>query len=356
MKDVVAISVFDHVPPRPDQRGKPRIVSEHAGTGSLLARSTLTSSSGPFGSPERKLRRPPRPCPGRIKLTFDEHEVPVTTPAFLLDPPESLLELARTEQDLKVRYIRASSRDPQACQQDDRELLLRSAAALEVTLALAGFVEAAQEVGARSVSEVSIQIDRIRELARTHTGLDPIQVVATATGLHPATPPTDPSRVFDAPIDPLVRTAAAFAAWCPIDYLTRIAELRGMPQVGYRCQRALESLRAFVLRNTHEHESRRVIAGQAYAEGRLSIAEIATFLGERVDDAIFWLEEHGYGRSIDTIVLSDEKRRERLEKIRADRLSRQGRPTPSRERILSDTVASERLEGVDARGWLTADD
>ena len=92
-------------------------------------------------------------------------------------------------------------------------------------------------------------------------------------------------------------------------------------------------------------------AGRAYADGRLSVDEVAVALGVDVPDALVELEAHGFARGIDKIRLSDEERAAKLKLIRQDRLARNGKPVYDPVLATRCAVASLRIEGIDAR-WL----
>jgi len=95
-------------------------------------------------------------------------------------------------------------------------------------------------------------------------------------------------------------------------------------------------------------------AGRAYAEGRLSIDEVAAVLGVVVCDAVALLQEQGFYRSVECLCLrlSAESRREKLRAIREERLARAGEPRARPELIVRDVIASQRIEDIDARPWL----
>jgi hypothetical protein len=97
---------------------------------------------------------------------------------------------------------------------------------------------------------------------------------------------------------------------------------------------------------------RSAILGQAYADGRLSIDELASLLGADVPDALAHLEQQGFRRVPEHLRLTAEARHERLSRIREDRLARQGEPAPAPELVRREVIASQRIEGIDARQWL----
>ena len=98
------------------------------------------------------------------------------------------------------------------------------------------------------------------------------------------------------------------------------------------------------------------ILAREYALGHLTIGEIATLLERDVVDVLEAFERFGCGRTIDQIRLSESERMRILREIAEDRAARGGEPAYSRAAVARDTIASERLEGVDARRWILRGD
>lgn len=95
--------------------------------------------------------------------------------------------------------------------------------------------------------------------------------------------------------------------------------------------------------------------GDAYRRGLLSVSDVADAFGVTPPDAVVLLEQHGFCRDIETIRLSEGERARILQRLRADRLARNGQPRPDPVRVARDVIASERIEGVDARRWINPD-
>lgn len=92
--------------------------------------------------------------------------------------------------------------------------------------------------------------------------------------------------------------------------------------------------------------------GRKYLEGSMTVSEVAAKLGLHPTDAVELLEDHGFHRSAEQLRLSEDDRSEIFEAMRADRLARGGAPAYDHEHVLRDTLASERIEGLDARRWV----
>jgi uncharacterized phage-associated protein len=93
------------------------------------------------------------------------------------------------------------------------------------------------------------------------------------------------------------------------------------------------------------------VFGDLYSRGLLNVKDIAKALGIEVFEVPFLLENLGAARTLEVIVMSDDEMADKLEKIRADRLARRGKPIYSKEAVLRDVVSSQRLEGIDVREW-----
>lgn len=94
------------------------------------------------------------------------------------------------------------------------------------------------------------------------------------------------------------------------------------------------------------------VVGRAYAEGRLSVNEVAALLERSVPDAVALLEKQGYRRTVDKLRLTQEEEARMLEKIRAERIARGGKPHVEKDLVQRDVIASQRIEGIDARPWV----
>ena len=100
--------------------------------------------------------------------------------------------------------------------------------------------------------------------------------------------------------------------------------------------------------NDEERAAQTSAMGRAYAEGRLSLREVAAILAVEPSDAIALLEEHGFCRAVDVIRLAPEEQKAKLAKLREHRLSSSEADTSLVQR---DVIASQRIEGVEARPW-----
>ena len=156
-------------------------------------------------------------------------------------------------------------------------------------------------------------------------------------------------------ISALVRFTQSLLAACPIDGLEDIGREKGFQVWSHRCRVAFDALSAFVLRNDQREHGKRRFIGRAYSRGQLSGSEVGLLLGVSSADAIGILELEGYRRALDAIQIDVAQRNDILDRIRTDRLERNGEPSYSHAYVNQDVVASERIEGVDARAWVSRD-
>jgi len=233
------------------------------------------------------------------------------------------------------------------------ELLDRGAQLLELFVVVTATAEVVTELGLATFGDVGRRATEIQERVSAVTDLDVVQVLQTAHqhGLPRSEINDDePLRVN---LTRLVRLVHAVTASFPADAFYDLASGLALPQLGYRTRVACEALRSFVRRHDPQQREIVLVVGRHYQRGAIELDDVATLLGESRSDAIALLEEHGFGRTVETIRLPEEKRRECLAAIREDRLRRAGDPPPySREVVRRSTIASERIEGVDARPWL----
>lgn len=280
--------------------------------------------------------------------------------SILLEPEHSLETLATREASLRVDYIKVQiPRRATPARGISKEvwaqILNETTRVIELTLAVAGFAEAAKELGQRTAEGAASNVEAVRRLATTIIGQDPFDILArnpdfvraAAASASQRTSVTDWESAFDA----LIHAARALVSAVPLETLMSVGHLVGDPELAHRCRMAHSALKAFLRRCDPSVKASTRAAGRAYAQGRITATEVALLLDLTPSDAVALLEEQGFHRPIGVIELTDADRAERLTKIREDRLARSGASAPSNDLIDRDVVASQRIEGVDARQW-----
>ena len=150
----------------------------------------------------------------------------------------------------------------------------------------------------------------------------------------------------------VVRSFDAIVAECPIDRFEALGRELDEPRLAHRARCAYDGLRAFVRRHNPERAEVMRIVGEQYQRGNIRLRDAATLLGMPVSDAVFELEQDGFGRAQSAIVLTDTERDAIYQRLRNRRLQEHTRHEIDPDLIDRDVIASERIEGVDARAWI----
>jgi hypothetical protein len=150
----------------------------------------------------------------------------------------------------------------------------------------------------------------------------------------------------------LVRSFDAIVAECPIQVLESMGRTADEPALAYRARRAYDALRAFVRRHDPARAEVMRIVGEQYQHGNLPLPDAARLLDMSTSDAVFELERDGFRRSPAAITLAEADRDEIYQRLRTQRLQRSGPASVDQDLIERDVIASERIEGVDARAWM----
>jgi hypothetical protein len=241
---------------------------------------------------------------------------------------------------------------------DAPRLLDDSARVLEQLCVVAALAETADNLRIETFSDFQSRVNEVFHAVRLSIRTDPIapfeadpnfqEVLHTRSETVPDPGTRFPIRVTAA----FVRAISSLVEFCPIDELVRIGEASDTAELGHRCRISHDWLRAFVRRHRAEGRETLHIIGRAYSEGRLTLDEAANLLGMPRPDAVAWLEEHGHARDVSVFALAQQDRVTRLQRMRADRLARGGRPVFDERALAREVLATQRIEGVDARPWV----
>jgi hypothetical protein len=240
---------------------------------------------------------------------------------------------------------------------EERELLDASARVLEAMLATACYLEARDDLGIETLEEAVKRIDELVGRVRALCGLELFGAVAAAKDLFEETEEFPSSQQAQSllPVRSAIRMAKSVIEACPIDYLENVGRrVSGIASLSHRCRVAYDGLGAFVRRQAGDRITleRVKIAGRLYVAGSAELRDVATLLDVNPETAIWLLEQHGFCRPLDTVQLTADQRVQLLGRVRADRLNRNGEPRASERYVARDAIASERIEGIDARRWI----
>lgn len=273
-------------------------------------------------------------------------------PAVALQPPDLSRVVLEFEPKLKAKYLRLESNSVQPTAEKSESLLDKTAVLLEFLLVGGYLYEVLDQCGWTPQAIPAESADFIRQRTLAMYGLDPVAVVAAVL------PHLDPG-LARAPIflslEAVVRALSAGLESCPIHRLEQLAASQGFETLGHRCRVAYDAIRAFLQRNDPRQKAQLSVIGPHYVDGALSISDASTLLNMHPVDVVALLESEGYRRNLDQIRLDAATRNDLYAQIREDRLRRGGKPMPTRESTARNVVASERIEGVDARRWITRD-
>ena len=150
----------------------------------------------------------------------------------------------------------------------------------------------------------------------------------------------------------LVRSFDAIVAECPIERLEAIGQRLDEPRLAHRARSAYDALRAFLRRHDPERAEVMRIVGEQYQRGNIGIREAARLLHMSTSDAVFELEQDGFSRSPEQITLTEADREATYQRLRQRRLLRVESAAVDSDLVERDVIASERIEGVDARAWI----
>jgi hypothetical protein len=150
----------------------------------------------------------------------------------------------------------------------------------------------------------------------------------------------------------IVRSFDAVVAECPIDGLEFIGRTVDEPSLSHRARNAYDALRSFVRRHDPERAEVMRIVGEQYRSGHMRLRDAARILGMSTSDTVFELEQDGFCRPAAAITLDDSEREAAYQRLRERRLARAGMRSLDPDLVERDVIASERIEGVDARAWI----
>jgi hypothetical protein len=283
-------------------------------------------------------------------------------------PKRSVVALAEGGKQLQVGWLAITSHDRPGgarLSPDYRERATKAlrdfAEILELHEIFCALFEAEDSLGFDPYDFASKDPLQILDLTRALTGLDAREVFKNGDRFFPK---DDSSESEELAISGtaeenrnhleanLLRVSSgAISSW-DAKKVDEVAEVLGRQALAHRCKLAVDWLRSFVFRRGAAQAVQIKAAGQAYAQGRLSVREVASVIGVSAEEALFLLERHGYFRPYDTARLSIPDRKEKLTQIRADRIARGNAPVLDRNLVARDVISSHRIEDLDARPWI----
>ena len=238
---------------------------------------------------------------------------------------------------------------------DSVRVLQDAADDLEFVVVVLACHEAMLDLGIVRAADALARSEEIMGAADALAGMDVLQVFSRLSDrLPPLGQPLREDARATLSREQLVRVAQARLDLWPYREAEEMAKGAQKEALVHRCRTALEWLESFVRRNRFPAGEVTRVAGRAYAEGRLRLNEVAALLGCAPTDAIALLEEHGFCRAPERVGLSSGQRATMFAELDADRRRRGGEPHLDNDLGQRDVLASQRIEGVDARPWIPA--
>jgi hypothetical protein len=197
--------------------------------------------------------------------------------------------------------------------------------------------------------------DFVQELRATSgTSIDDIASsirTLTRPGSAPTYGPAAPEDLRDLKAQ-VVASAGEFLRSFPLAEACRFARESHQDAIAHRIQTGAEHVRAIYNRLHAPTSPQFSIAAVAYANGSIEMDVAAKLLGLSRSDLAAALEDHGFARPPEVVALDDAHRTAILSRLRAERMKRSGKPHLDSDLVARDVIATQRIEGIDARRWL----
>ncbi|MBK7949307.1 MAG: hypothetical protein IPK00_11330 [Deltaproteobacteria bacterium] len=269
-------------------------------------------------------------------------------------PPDLSFEaiLFAAEPDLRRKFLLIDSIPRAAMSPGDspQRLLKKSACFLEAALVGAHIHRTLIDLGEDPDAPSEAAVREIADSVRTMYDIDLKLLILEARSELDL--PNAISR-DELTTDSVLSSLRSLLEICPIRKIEEIGSQSELEPLAHRCRIAFDGIKAFVLRHDPRQQSRVRVVGEAYTRGSISISESATLLGLHEVDAVATLEEMGFSRKLDAIALAEVDRQSIFSRMREDRNRRRGLPESDLEGVNREVVASERIEGIDARRWIS---
>lgn len=197
--------------------------------------------------------------------------------------------------------------------------------------------------------------DFVQELRATAgTSIDDIArslAVLTSRSPTPTGGPEAPEDLRDIKAQVLA-SAGEFIRSFPLSEACRFARESNQDEIAHRIQTGAEHIQAIYNRLHAPTSPQFSIAAVAYANGSIEMDVAAKLLGLSRSDLAAALEDHGFARPPEVVTLDNAHRTSILARLRAERMKRSGRPHLDSDLVARDVIATQRIEGIDARRWL----
>jgi hypothetical protein len=267
--------------------------------------------------------------------------------------PGLLDSLVEAQTRLRIDY----GNMPIAPHEKARDFMRATTAFLELLHVSAVGLEVAWRLGATNQRELmSHSDDFTREVcALTKLSLDRVfaENKAIIVAILHSQGSTSEDQDQDLPdLDKVVSAVNSILQTCPVKDLVELGNSLEMTEHASRCQVTFDGLSHFIRRHDAWMPQRLKVVGMDYTLGKSSIEDVAEVLELPIADTVALLEDHGYSRPLAQVALSETARSEYYAQMRECRLARADKPSADPNRVARTVVASQRIEGIDARPWV----
>lgn len=197
--------------------------------------------------------------------------------------------------------------------------------------------------------------DFLRELRATAgTSIDDITKSLAILNRRGASPTAQPEaqETLQAVKDQVLASAGEFLRTFPLAEACRFARESNHEEIAHCIQTGAEHIQAIYNRLHAPTSPQFSIAAVAYVNGSITMDVAANLLGLSRSDLAAALESHGFARPPEVVALDDAHRAAILARLRAERMKRSGKSHLDSDLVARDVIATQRIEGVDARRWL----
>lgn len=260
-------------------------------------------------------------------------------------PPLLLLSLADgaalERNQLELRLQLAAPTHSATLEAKSRDVLNRFQRLLKRDLALLAAMEAVcQEPAAENLAAEAARI----------AGFDAFAVLdderpARTDALPPFT--TDPRLILRELVAAVSRRLTALDLESMVTLSHQVSVAMGAPERGHELWSLADRLTSVVLRLQSDVGERFAEAARLYRHGQLEISEIGRLLGWAPERVAYEFERFGVTRTVETLTMTADARAARLDRIAAST------HVPSASLARRDAVASQRIEGIDARAHIS---
>jgi hypothetical protein len=269
--------------------------------------------------------------------------------------PGLLDSLVETQTRLRLDYRNI----PAAPEETARDFLRSITSFLEFLYLSAVGIEVAHRHGASTAEDIATNVKGFFREIGALTKLSPDKVfqenIALVTSIQRNNSKASEPQSHPFPeLAKVVSAVSSILQASPLADLVELATSLQMTEHGSRCQVAFDGLRHFTRRNDTWMHQRLKVVGLDYTLGQSSVEQVAEVLALPIADTVAMLEDHGFARPVSNVTLTEESRSNLYECLRQDRAKRAGKPQGNPQRVARSVIASQRIEGIDARPWVDA--